>query len=157
MNALDKVIIKERTESMWIRSEGNEWMLYCEDVEWLFNQFIFRRPFKQLKEQQVQDQWQQKWDFVNFYQGVHHIQMPLMLLMPTSVETLATALGKVKEAVTRISKWFIHIMKPSDCIWPVHIQYGYVLFDLYPDRTKLCWLNCWTHWSNVVKQHIAQI
>ena len=122
MNALDKVMTKEVTESMWFRTEGEDWQSYCEDVERLFNQFVYKQPFEQPEERQVRDQWRRKWDFVKFDHLLHHMQKPLMLLTPTSVETLAMALGKVTEAHSEVSTWFIHITEPSACDRPVHIH-----------------------------------
>jgi hypothetical protein len=104
MNALDKVMTTEMTESMWFRSDGEEWQTYCDNVERLFNQFVYKQPFEQPEERQVRDQWRRKWEFVKFDHMVNHMQKPLMLLTPTSVETLAMALGKVTEAVSEVSK-----------------------------------------------------
>jgi hypothetical protein len=83
------------TECMWFKTDDDEFAMYCDDVKWLFGQFVYKRPFDQPETREVCDQWRRKWDFVKMDHSDYHFQQPIMLLMPTSVETLATALGKV--------------------------------------------------------------
>jgi hypothetical protein len=103
MNALDRVVPKESMEKMWFRSGGEEWDGYCDNVERLFSQFVYKRHLSEPDEREVRDQWARKWEFVKFDHGEHHMQEPVMFLTPTAVETLALALGRVERSLKEVS------------------------------------------------------
>lgn len=44
MNTLDQVMGKETTECMWFKTSREEFTMYCDDVEGLFGQFIYKWP-----------------------------------------------------------------------------------------------------------------
>jgi hypothetical protein len=103
MTALDQVIGKDAMESMWFKVHGDDYMMYCEEVNRLFGQFVYAKPFEQPEAREVRDQWRRKWEFVTHDQSEDYFQKPLMLLTPSSVETLAAALGRVREATSEVS------------------------------------------------------
>ena len=103
MNALDKVLTKAEMEKVWFQDDEDDWKVYCDAVERLFSQYVYKRPFEQPDEREVRDQWRRKWNFIKMDHDEHHIQKPLLLLTPSSVETLALALGKVRQSVAEVS------------------------------------------------------
>lgn len=103
LTALNDVSGRGRLEQLWFISEGNEWSHYCDNVERVFSQFVYKKPFELTEEREVREQWRRKWEFVKFDHGEHYMQKPLMLLTPLSVETLVSALGKVRQSVSEVS------------------------------------------------------
>jgi hypothetical protein len=103
LTALEKVLDRETMEELWFAPDGDDWKEYCDNVERVFSQFVYKRPFEQTDERDVQGQWRRKWEFVKFDHGANYPQKPLMLLTPLSVETLASALGKVDQALGEVS------------------------------------------------------
>lgn len=103
MSALDKVLTKAQMERNWFTTEEEDWTVYCDAVERLFSQYVYKRPFEQADERAVRDQWRRKWNFVKMDHDDHHMQKPLVLLTPSSVETLVLALGKVRQSVAEVS------------------------------------------------------
>jgi hypothetical protein len=109
MTALDQVIGKDAMESMWFKVHGDDYMMYCEEVNRLFGQFVYAKPFEQPEAREVRDQWRRKWEFVTHDQSEDYFQKPLMLLTPSSVETLAAALGRVREATSEVSIVYLSV------------------------------------------------
>jgi hypothetical protein len=106
LQALEGVMNRDQTEEMWFATDGDEWDQYCDNIERVFVPFVFKKPFDQPEEQEcrdVRDQWRRKWDFVKFDHGANYMQKPLMLLTPLTVETLSSALGKVRQAIAEVS------------------------------------------------------
>jgi hypothetical protein len=103
ITALEKVLDREHSEELWFVAEGDDWDEYCDNMERVFSQFIYKRPFEQLEDQDIQGQWWQKWEFLKFDHGANYLQKPLMLLTPLSVKTLASALGKVRQVLGEVS------------------------------------------------------
>jgi hypothetical protein len=103
MSGLDKVLGTESGVDMWFSTSAEDWEEYCEEVERLFDQFVYRKSFQEDEERQVRDQWRRKWDFVKMLHTESHFQRPLVLLTPSSVESLALALKKVSGSITEVS------------------------------------------------------
>jgi hypothetical protein len=103
MKGMVEAAAEQDVLDLLVGTNAGAWEAYCLQVESLFETHIYKKPFEDDDERQVQDLFQRKWEVVKTNHFENHFQRPLPMLAPNVVAGLGYLMGRIPNSQAEVS------------------------------------------------------